>query len=121
MAAEKILIVDDEPDVARTMQLFLKHEGLPAGIALGGKEALKRLDACDLVLLDMMMPNMSGKQVLEDMRDRHIRKQVILVSASGLTEALKRELAAIYPGIGFVSKAHIAEQLIPAVKKALGK
>ena len=56
MVAEKILIVDDEPDVARTLQLILKHEGLPAGIALRGKEALKKLGACDLVLLDIMMP-----------------------------------------------------------------
>ena len=121
MVAEKILIVDDEPDVARTLQLLLKHEGFPAGIASGGKEALKKLGACDLVLLDILMPKMSGKQVLEEMRKRRIRKHVIVISASGLTEAMRRELEAIYPGISFVSKAHMTEHLIPAVKKALGK
>jgi len=116
---KKILIIDDEPDVARTMQLLLQHDGLEADIALGGEEGLKKMKEYDLVLLDIMMPKMSGRQVLAEMKKRGLKKKVIVVSAVGLPDAMRDEFAALYPGTGFVGKSHMNEDLVLEAKKAL--
>ena len=117
---KKILIIDDEPDVARTMQLLLQHGGLEADVALGGAEGLRKMKDYDLVLLDIMMPKMSGRQVLAEMKKRGLKAKVIIVSAVGLPDTMRNEFAALYPGTGFVSKPHINEDLVPETKKALG-
>jgi CheY-like chemotaxis protein len=116
---KKILIIEDEPDVARTMQLLLQHGGLEADIALGGEEGLKKMKEYNLILLDIMMPEMSGRQVLDEMKKRGLKKKVIIVSAVGLPDTMRSEYAARYPGTGFVSKSHMNEYLVSEAKKAL--
>ena len=65
MAAKKILVVDDEPDVVTLLETTLKSEGY---VVLPAYDGIAALDICntdkpDLVLLDIMMPMMSGPQV----------------------------------------------------------
>jgi len=118
---KKILIIEDEPDVARSMQIMLEAEGYKADFALGGKEGLKRMKDYDLVLLDIMMPKMSGRQVLQEMKKLGIRKPVIVVSAVGIPDAVQVEMNSILPGTGFVSKPYINERLVPEIRKRIGK
>jgi len=121
MENKKVLIIDDEPDVARTMQLLLDGEGIAADIALGGKAGLKVIENYEVILLDIMMPEVSGRQVLKDMKARNLKKKVIVVSAVGLPDLMKQEFDHLYPGAGFISKPHMHEELAIEVKKALGK
>jgi DNA-binding response OmpR family regulator len=76
-----VLVVEDEPDVAETYQLWLTAD-YEVRLAESGAEALERLDdAVDVVLLDRMMPGMSGDQVLAEIRDRGYDCPVAIVSA----------------------------------------
>ena len=76
-----ILIVEDEPDVAETYRLWLR-EDYEVEMAHDGDEGLSKLDpSVDVVLLDRMMPGLSGDEVLEQIRERDLGCRVSMVTA----------------------------------------
>jgi DNA-binding response OmpR family regulator len=76
-----VLIVEDEPDVAETYRLWLDGEYV-VRMAHSGDEGLDELDeSVDVVLLDRMMPGLSGDEVLERIRDRELDCRVAMVTA----------------------------------------
>lgn len=83
---EKVLIVEDDAGISDFVNLELQHEGFETQIAATGREALSKFESFnpDLILLDVMLPELSGLEVL-----RRIRKTsnvpVILVTARGET------------------------------------
>jgi DNA-binding response OmpR family regulator len=79
--APVVLIVEDEPDVAETYNLWLA-DGYDVRIAEDGDAGLAALDGeVDVVLLDRMMPGLSGDEVLERIRDRDLGCRVAMVTA----------------------------------------
>jgi len=79
--AHVVLIVEDEPDVAETYNLWLSDD-YDVRIAEDGDEGLQKLDdAVDVVLLDRMMPGLSGDEVLERIRERELGCRVAMVTA----------------------------------------
>ena len=85
--AKKVLIVDDELNIVTALEFLLQKNGYEVMAAQNGDEALKRVEsfAPDLVLLDVMMPRISGYEVCRRMRERpewkHIK--IIMLSAKG--------------------------------------
>jgi len=76
-----VLIVEDEPYVAETYRLWLR-EDYEVEMAHDGDEGLSKLDAdVDVVLLDRMMPGLSGDEVLEQIRERDLDCRVSMVTA----------------------------------------
>ncbi|MFC7195513.1 HalX domain-containing protein [Halosimplex aquaticum] len=76
-----VLIVEDEPDVAETYNLWLADE-YEVRMAQSGDEGLAKLDDdVDVVLLDRMMPGLSGDEVLKRIRDRGLECRVAMVTA----------------------------------------
>lgn len=76
-----VLIVEDEPDVAETYNLWLQDE-YEVRMAGDGSEALELLDSdVDILLLDRMMPGLSGDEVLERIRDGESDCRVAMVTA----------------------------------------
>lgn len=76
-----VLIVEDEPDIAAIYERWLQTT-YDVRVAASGTDALERLDsAVDVVLLDRMMPEMSGEDVLAEIRDRGIDCPVAMVTA----------------------------------------
>ena len=68
----KILLVDDEPDILTFIEDSLVMEGYEVKSALSGEEALKKLDnSVDLIILDVMLPDMNGFKVCEKMRESY--------------------------------------------------
>jgi diguanylate cyclase (GGDEF)-like protein len=84
---ETILVVDDEPHIRRILSYLLEQQGYELMIAAGGREALEltRDRVPDLVLLDLMMPEMDGYQVCAALREDYRTRQVpiIIVTAKG--------------------------------------
>jgi DNA-binding response OmpR family regulator len=79
--APVVLIVEDEPDVAETYNLWLRDE-YEVRTAQNGDEALEQLDEdVDVVLLDRMMPGLSGDEVLERIRESGYECRVAMVTA----------------------------------------
>ena len=76
-----VLIVEDEPDVAETYNLWLASD-YEVRMAHDGDEGLDELDeTVDVVLLDRMMPGLSGDEVLQQIRDRGFNCRVAMVTA----------------------------------------
>lgn len=85
----KILVVDDEPAIREIVQRTLKKEGYEIGLAADGVEALKQVNSNkpELILLDLMMPNMDGFQFLTELRkiDPERSIPVIVITAMDVT------------------------------------
>jgi DNA-binding response OmpR family regulator len=114
-----ILIIDDEKDIASTMQAILMNAGLKADVAFSGKKGLAAMGKYKLIILDLMMPGMSGKEVLIEMKKRKIHKKVMIVTALYILNDLMDELISIYPGLMFMSKTDINAELAKMARKRL--
>ena len=87
--ADKILIVDDEPDLAMTLKLYLAEEGYASSLAYSGSEALCLLENENdfkIVLLDINMPGLDGISVLKRLQDKGSDSSVIMMSGHGSEE-----------------------------------
>lgn len=84
---QRILVVEDEPQIARVLELELQFEGYEVTTAHTGTDGLiaYREQAFDLVLLDIMLPEMSGLDVLKRIRTDARMTPVILLTAKGET------------------------------------
>ena len=72
MQAGKILIVDDDKNICELLRLYIEKEGFDVEIAYDGKRALERFEANepDLVMLDIMLPELDGWQVCREIRKK---------------------------------------------------
>lgn len=95
--AEKILVVDDDLDIAKFIEVTLVTAGYDVVTAFDGQEALDRVTECrpDLVLLDIMLPTIDGFEVAHELRRRArlTGMAIIVVSARGLPEDRLRGLS----------------------------
>ncbi len=119
--AETVLIVDDNIDVVAIIQTILEASGYEALVAYNGVEALTQLSMHkpDLVMLDIMMPEMSGLEVLERMREIPNLAQVpvILLTAKADDEDL---LFGYQAGANYyIPKPFTAEQLLYGIRLVL--
>lgn len=86
-AAKKVLLVEDEDNIALALEFLIKRRGFDIRRVATGTEALEVLDeeVPDLVVLDVMLPGRSGYEIIQVMRDserlRHVK--VLMMSASG--------------------------------------
>ena len=85
----KILLVDDEPDIAEVIQDRLEAYGFTVVTAGTGLEALKKLsvEKFNGVFLDVKMPEMGGIEALEEIRKRDTKIPVIIITSSSTREA----------------------------------
>jgi DNA-binding NtrC family response regulator len=84
----RILVVDDEGDIRESLDALLSLEGYAVDLAANATEGTKRLEShvYDLVLLDLMMPDRSGMDVLREVRDRDHETPIFMITAFGSTQ-----------------------------------
>src|SRR5512146_2250693 len=85
----QILVIDDELDIREGLELLLRSEGYSVDLAQNATEGLHKLDThgYDLVLLDLMMPDRSGMDVLQEVRERDHDTPIFMITAYGSVEA----------------------------------
>ncbi len=115
----RILIVDDEPEIVRGLEDNLRFEGYQTTSATDGAEALARAAeaAPDLILLDIMMPRMSGWDVCRALRQRGIEAPVIMLTARG--EEADRVLGLELGADDYVTKPFSLRELLARVRAVL--
>ena len=81
---ETILVVDDDPDIARFVEVNLRSAGYDVAVAGDGEEALEKAGELrpDLVLLDVMMPRIDGFEVAQRLRQEPADRQHVASSCS---------------------------------------
>lgn len=118
MAANKILIVDDDTNIVELIRLYLEKEGFSASVANNGVKALElfKEEAPSLVILDIMMPEMDGWQVCREIR-RISNIPIIMLTAKGETfdKVLGLELGAD----DYMVKPFETKELVARVKAVL--
>ena len=88
-AKGRILVVDDELDIREGLETLLTLEGYTVELAANGGEGVRKIEsrAYDIVLLDLMMPDRSGMDVLRDVRGRDRETPIFMITAYGSVEA----------------------------------
>jgi DNA-binding response OmpR family regulator len=83
--APTILVVDDEPNIVELVRLYLRSEGYQVEVAYDGREALEKASTLhpDLVVLDVMMPELDGYEVTRRLRQDGGKTPVIMLTAKG--------------------------------------
>ncbi|MGR6130025.1 response regulator transcription factor [Paenibacillus sp. 203] len=84
---KSVLVIDDEEKISRLLQLELSHEGYAVEIAQTGREGLEKALAgkWDIIILDVMLPEMNGVEVLKQIRQVDNHTPVIMVTARNTT------------------------------------
>jgi two-component system nitrogen regulation response regulator NtrX len=115
----RILIVDDEQGIRKSLAGLLSDEGYEAAVSADGEAALAALreQPPDLVLLDIAMPGRDGIDVLEEMRRAWPRLPVIMMSGHGSIETAVR--ATQLGAFDFIEKPLGAEKLLLTIRHAL--
>ena len=103
--AKKILIVDDNPNMSSLLSEMLEVFDYASVRASDGTEALAELDkgAFSMVITDMRMPNMTGLELLSEVKSRFPKMPVVLISGYSLSEIQKQEPGS-YKADGFLGK-----------------
>lgn len=117
-----ILVVDDEEMVRAVAQLLLEGVGFSVETASGGAEALERLRRddrrVDVVLLDLTMPDLDGRETFLAMREAGFETPVVLTSGYLESEVWSRFRA---DGVaGFIQKPYRVDDLVAVLRQALG-
>ena len=121
MAKERILVIEDEEDLVEVMSYNLKRAGFDVRAAKNGVDGLKRArqDGADLVLLDLMLPDVDGLEVCRRLRRDPLTAQlpVIMVTAEG-------EESDVVLGLGvgaddYIPKPFSPKELVARVKAVL--
>ncbi len=117
----RILVVDDEPGMRRSLAISLKREGYEVEEAAGGTESLIRLEReiYDLVMTDLRMTPVGGLEVLAAAKKAAPQTEVIVMTAYGSIEAAVEAMR--LGAFDFVSKPFQAEEILARVRNALEK
>jgi len=119
-----ILCVEDEPEMIDLMRLILGRRGFEVKGANGGVEGLKmiRESVPDLILLDLMMPDMDGWEVYQqlkaDEKTRHIPVIVVTAKAQSIDKVLGLHIAKVDD---YIAKPFSPQELLNSVEKVLQK
>ena len=119
--SERILVVDDDPDILQFVQMNLELDGFRVETAPGGRQALERAseNPPDLMLLDIMMPEIDGLTVLRRMRSNPTTGSVpvIILTARSLAEDRVRGLD--LGADDYITKPFDLEELVARVRTVL--
>ncbi len=117
----RILVVDDDEHIQKSLSQYLEMEDFEVDVASSGQEALERaaLQTFDLILLDIMMPEMDGFEVVETLRTHAKTSQVpiILLTARGQdTDVLK----GYHLGVSsYLTKPFNLDELVETIREVL--
>ncbi|MCJ7738134.1 MAG: hybrid sensor histidine kinase/response regulator, partial [Anaerolineae bacterium] len=119
----RLLVVDDDPDIRHWLRLALADKGFEVRVARDGAEALNDIDTVmpDLVLLDMMMPVMNGREMLEVLREQEETRNLAVIVLTAVPFDSEEERNQIL-NMGVTKLLHkpvTAEQLAEAIEAVL--
>jgi excisionase family DNA binding protein len=121
--APLVLIVDDDPRIREFVRVNLEMDGYAVREAGSADEGLEALEAepPDLILLDVMMPQVDGWQMLQRVRERHGVDSIQVIMFSGQIEADASELAEAGGAQAFLGKPFNPQELVARTKELLGQ
>lgn len=113
-----ILIVDDTPENLRLLSSMLEEQGYKVRKATNGKRAIKAVEAQlpDLILLDIMMPEMNGYQVAEYFKKTLHSSEIPIIFLSALSNTLDKVMAFDVGGVDYITKPFQVQEVLVRVR-----
>lgn len=124
MPKKRILVVDDEPKLVDMLKMRLESEGYGVVTAFDGEEGLTRVKqyAPDLIILDIVMPKMSGDTMAEILKDDDKTRDIPIIFLTCLAEGVtERQEACMSGGNCFLAKPFDDAELLLIVEKLIKK
>jgi DNA-binding response OmpR family regulator len=119
--AKRVLIADDEPNIVASLEFLMEQAGFEVKLAANGKEALDLVAAFkpDLVLLDVMMPEMNGYEVCQRLKSDPATRavKVVMLSAKGREVEVAKGLE--LGADAYVTKPFSTRELVARVREML--
>ena len=115
MSKDKILLVEDEPDLLQTLTFNFENEGYKVKKATSGKEAMKFLeddDSISLVILDLMLPDMSGLDICRHIRAADNLKDILVIMVTAKGEEVDRVVGFEVGADDYVVKPYSVRELL---------
>ena len=120
--SKTILIAEDEPSIVVSLEFLLRNAGYEVAVARDGEEALRLIGTIrpDLIVLDIMLPSVSGFEVCRSIReDRSTRDtRVLMLTARGRESEMQKGMAA--GADAYMTKPFSTKELMEVVKRLLG-
>jgi DNA-binding response OmpR family regulator len=116
---EAVLVIEDEPKIARLLELELQYEGYQVGKAGSGTEGLEMYGdgQWDLILLDIMLPGLSGIEVLRRIRAKDATVPILMLTAK---DSVEDKVSGLDLGANdYITKPFQIEELLARVRAAL--
>jgi two-component system, OmpR family, alkaline phosphatase synthesis response regulator PhoP len=114
----KIMIVDDETDLREMLNLMIRKEGFETAMAENGDDFLSKIDDFqpDIVTLDVMMPGLTTREILEKLPEKKTKPKIILLTVVRYSDEEKQKL--YEKGIvDYVTKPFELDDLINTIQK----
>ena len=120
--AKRVLVVDDEPNIVMSLRFLMEREGFAVEVAPTGKAAVEALGRApaDLVLLDVMIPELDGFEVCQRIRANPAwaATQIMMLTAKG--REVERDKGLALGADDYVTKPFSTRELVAQVKQMLG-
>ena len=118
MSQQRILVVDDEPQIRDLLSVYLIRQGFDVVTAASSQETLESLDknAIDMVVLDIGLADEDGLKLLEEIKKNRPKVRVVMLTGMGFVEDLLQE-AHQKGADGYVSKIVPLDELLTAIKR----
>jgi DNA-binding response OmpR family regulator len=122
--SRRVVCIEDEPEMIDLVKLILSRKGFQVTGAMGGREGLEVIarEKPDLVLLDLMMPDMDGWEVYQKMKadetTRHIPVIVVTAKAQSIDKVLGLHIAKVDD---YITKPFGPQELLESVEKVLAR
>jgi two-component system, OmpR family, response regulator VicR len=121
---KKILCIDDEQEMIDLMRLILSGHGLEILGAVNGKEGLAiiRKDHPDLILLDLMMPEMDGWEIYQQMKADETIKDIPVIIVTAKAQSIDKVLGLHIAKVDdYIAKPFSPQELLTSVENVLGR
>lgn len=119
--AKRVLIADDEPNIVLSLEFLMEQQGYDVTVAEDGEQALSALakERADLILLDVMLPRVSGFEVCQKIRENPewADVKVVMLTAKGRDQEISKGMA--LGANAYITKPFSTKDLLAQVAKLL--
>ncbi len=122
MSAKKILVVDDDPNLTRSITFVMRKEGYDVDTASNGEEAMEKVRAVKphMMLLDVMMPKMNGYEVCQEVKGSTELNDIFIIMLTAKGQEVDKEKGMEMGADAFITKPFSPKAVVEKVKELLG-
>jgi len=123
-ATKRILCIEDEPEMIDLIRLILSRRGFEVEGAAGGMEGLEKVreNPPDLVLLDLMMPDMDGWEVYQQMKSNEATRDIPVIVVTAKAQSIDKVLGLHIAKVDdYISKPFAPQELLNSVDKVFNQ